>query len=70
MFGKPIETSHIDASDRRACVALHDEVKAEIEAGLEYLLEQRKLDPYEGLLPRAAVEASWKWTRQVPSFRV
>ena len=70
LLGRPIPTDGIDASDAAACLALHDAVKAEIEESLRYLLERRKSDPYEGLMPRVAFEASWNWERQAPSFRL
>ena len=70
LLGRPIPTDGVDASDAAACLDLHDAVKAEIEASLRYLLEQRKSDPYEALLPRLAFEASWEWERQAPSFEL
>ena len=57
-----------DANDKEACAALYAAVQAELEASLRYLLEQRKEDPYEAPLPRVAVEASWNFTKQVPTF--
>ena len=70
LFGSPISTAGVDPTDKEACAALYQQVRAELEASLSYLLEQRKRDPYEQLLPRAAVEASWNFTRQVPTFRI
>ena len=69
-LGAPIPTEQVNATDRAACAALQQSVKAEVEAQLDYLLERRSHDPYEPLLPRLAVEASWNWTRQVPSFTI
>ena len=45
------------------------QVQAELEESLRYLLTKRKDDPYREVLPRLAVEASWGWERQVPTFR-
>ena len=70
LFGKPIDTSHVAPSDRDACAALYKDVKMSLEADIEYLLEKRADDPYEAPLPRAAVEATWNWTRQAPTFRI
>ncbi len=70
LFGKPIDTSHVAPSDRGACAALYKDVKMSLEADIEYLLEKRADDPYEAPLPRAAVEATWNWTRQAPTFRI
>ena len=67
-LGSPIETGEVDAADREACAALYSRVKGELEGDLQYLLDRRRDDPYERFLPRAAVEASWNWTRQVPTF--
>ena len=67
-LGKPIDTSGVDPDDRAACAALYEQAKADVEQGVQFLLERRKADPYESFLPRAAVEASWNFSRQVPSF--
>lgn len=68
LFGAPIDASAVDANDKEACAALYQQVQAEVEAGLTYLLERRKTDPYEAALPRVAAEASWNFTKQVPTF--
>lgn len=70
LMGSPIETSAVDPSDKEACAALYGGVKAELEASIRYLLDKREADPYEALLPRVAVEASWNFTKQVPSFEL
>mmetsp|Transcript_18079 Transcript_18079/g.41430 ORF Transcript_18079/g.41430 Transcript_18079/m.41430 type:complete len:120 (+) Transcript_18079:744-1103(+) len=69
LFGEPIPTAEVDASDRDACAALYAKVQADLEASIEYVLDKRQDDPYRATLPRAAVEASWGWARQAPSFR-
>jgi hypothetical protein len=43
-------------------------VRDGVRDGVRYLLERRESDRYEAFLPRAAVEWSWNWTRQAPSF--
>ena len=68
LIGNPISTEGVDPDDREACVQLHACAKMEVEAGIAYLLERRREDPYDALLPRALVEASWDFERQVPSF--
>ncbi len=70
LFGKPIPTHHVAADDRVACAALYARVKRELEADIAYLLDRRAEDPYEGPLPRAAIEATWNWTRQAPTFTI
>jgi hypothetical protein len=40
----------------------------ELEGCVDYLLEKRKHDPWEAALPRVAVEASWDFAKQAPSF--
>ncbi|KAK9838483.1 hypothetical protein WJX81_002279 [Elliptochloris bilobata] len=66
-FRAPISTSPADLEDRSSCDTIYRQVKAEVEAGIAYLLEQRKRDPYRDFLPRVAYEASWGG-RQAPTF--
>ncbi|KAL1503359.1 hypothetical protein AB1Y20_011411 [Prymnesium parvum] len=68
LFGAPISTAAVDPNDREACAALYSSVQAALESAIEYLLEKRKSDPYEPLLPRVAAEASWDFERQAPTF--
>ena len=70
LFGTPISTSGVDPTDKESCAALYSSVQRELEACIDYLLEKRRSDPYEAVLPRAAVEASWGFQTQAPSFRV
>ena len=67
LFGAPISTAGVDPSDKEACAAVYQSVRAELESSLRYLLDRRRSDPYEPLLPRAAVEATWNFTKQVGS---
>jgi len=69
LFGEPIPTGGVDAADREACAALYTKVQAELEESLRYLLTKRDTDPYREVMPRLAVEASWGWEKQVPTFR-
>jgi len=68
LFGRPIDTRGVDASDKEACAALYTEARNELEKSLKYLLEKRKEDPWEQMLPRVAFEASTNWARQAPTF--
>ena len=43
------------------------QVKGEVEAGIDYLLQRRKQDPYRNFVARVAYETSWGG-RQAPSF--
>ena len=68
LFGKPIETAELDATDREACAAVYAKVRRELERDIAYLLERRRTDPYEAPLPRVALEAASNFTRQMPTF--
>mmetsp|Transcript_19590 Transcript_19590/g.49804 ORF Transcript_19590/g.49804 Transcript_19590/m.49804 type:complete len:797 (+) Transcript_19590:27-2417(+) len=70
VFGKPIDTATIDAGDVPANVAAYRQVKAELEKGLDWLLDKRQSDPYAGFVKRVAYEAAGNWTRQAPTFRI
>ena len=68
LFGRPIPTAELDATDREACAAVYASVQRELERDIAYLLERRRTDPYEAPLPRLALEAASNFTRQVPTF--
>ena len=70
LFGSPIDSSSVDPTDKEACAALYAAVRADLEASIAYLLEKRRADPYEAPLPRVPFEASWNWTKQVPTFTI
>lgn len=70
LFGRPIDTRGVNAKDKEACTALYASVQEELEATLGYLLDKRKEDPWEPVLPRAAVEAASNWTWKAPSFKI
>mmetsp|Transcript_69082 Transcript_69082/g.131792 ORF Transcript_69082/g.131792 Transcript_69082/m.131792 type:complete len:120 (-) Transcript_69082:42-401(-) len=70
LFGRPIDTRGVSATDKEACAALYASVQEELEETLRYLLDKRKEDPWEPVLPRAAVEAASNWTWKAPSFKM
>jgi hypothetical protein len=45
--------------NKEAVDNLYQQVKAEIESGLHYLLQKRKEDPYESFIPRIIFENTW-----------
>ena len=45
------------------------QVRSEVEAGIQFLLEGRERDPYKDVLPRLAYEYSWGG-KQAPTFKV
>lgn len=53
-FGEPIDTTRWDGhgEDDAAAGALRDEVRAAVEGGIEFLLDERERDPNRGLLER------------------
>ncbi|CAD7704397.1 unnamed protein product [Ostreobium quekettii] len=67
-FQKPIKTTPQDL-DRERCQDIYDQVKSEVECGINYLLHKREEDPYKELLPRLLYEATWSGQR-APTFKV
>jgi 1-acyl-sn-glycerol-3-phosphate acyltransferase len=55
-FGPPLETEHLRGlhDDARICLALREQVRAAVEAGIAFLQCQRERDPDRGLLTRVA----------------
>jgi 1-acyl-sn-glycerol-3-phosphate acyltransferase len=53
-FGQPIETAHLRGleTDARVCLAVREQVRAAVEAGIAYLLSARERDPERGLATR------------------
>lgn len=53
-FGKPIQTGHLQGlqDDDEACRALRDQVRAEVQHGIDWLQLRRAEDPHRKLLPR------------------
>lgn len=70
LFGKPIATAgrKNELKDREKAHSLYLHVKGEVEAGMNYLQEKRKEDPYRQIIPRLLYEAAWNFTRQAPAF--
>eukprot|EP00850_Spirogloea_muscicola_P016943 SM000141S00887 [mRNA] locus=s141:318599:323764:+ [translate_table: standard] len=72
LFGAPIQTAgksclqHL-LKDKEGTEKLYQQVKAELEDGLSYLLEKREEDPYDSFVFRAFFEATWGG-RQAPTF--
>ncbi|CAM9213595.1 unnamed protein product, partial [Choristocarpus tenellus] len=46
VFGRPIETSGVEAQDRKGCEDLYQQARSSVEAGIQYLLAARDHDPY------------------------
>jgi len=53
-FGEPIDTTRFGGrgEDKAAARSLRDEVRAGVEGGIEFLLEERERDPDRGLVKR------------------
>jgi hypothetical protein len=68
LFGKPIDARLIDSADKRATADAYAQVQTELEAGMDWLLEKRRHDPYRNFVKRVAYEAASNWERQAPTF--
>ncbi|KAJ7552394.1 hypothetical protein O6H91_06G054000 [Diphasiastrum complanatum] len=70
LFGRPFHTAGREKEflDKENAQSAYLQVKGEVEAGLQYLIEKRNFDPYRNMVPRLVYEASWGWTRQAPTF--
>jgi len=66
LFGQPIDTD--PSMDRAACAAVYQDVRGAVGSGIDWLLEQRRQDPYQSFPPRALYEAAWG--KQAPSFPI
>jgi hypothetical protein len=53
-FAPPVETAHLRGRERDDTIvfAVREEVRAAVEAGLAFLLRERRGDPQRRLLPR------------------
>lgn len=53
-FGEPIRTAHLAGreSDDAVCLDVREQVRASVESGIEFLLEERENDPARNLLSR------------------
>jgi len=70
LFGKPIPTAgrKDELQDKANALHLYLQVKREVEAAMEYLLQKREEDPYRHFLPRFLYEAASGFTHQMPTF--
>lgn len=69
-FGKPIVTAgrQEELSGKEEVQALYDEIRREVEGGIEYLLRKREEDPYKEAAWRLLFESAWQG-RRAPTFR-
>lgn len=58
----------LSLQDRARCDELYQEVKSQVEEGLEWLQQQRKQDPYADFGQRAFFETLWGGRKQAPTF--
>jgi len=68
VFGKPMHTNELDPKDREGCRRVYDEVKAELQRGLEDVVKVRGKDPFEDTAERVVYEALWG--KKAPTFPV
>jgi len=68
-YQKPIYTHELKDSlnDKQVVETLYQQVKAEIEAGISYLLNKRNEDAYQDFVPRILYEKTWG--KQAPTFK-
>lgn len=69
-FGRPISTAgrQEELEGKEAAQALYDEIKGEVEGGIEYLVRKREEDPYKESGWRLLFEQAWGG-RKAPTFR-
>uniref|UniRef100_A0A0D9V0W7 Phospholipid/glycerol acyltransferase domain-containing protein n=1 Tax=Leersia perrieri TaxID=77586 RepID=A0A0D9V0W7_9ORYZ len=70
LFGKPIELKGMDnvVRDRRSANEVYVHIKSEVENLISYLKRKREEDPYRSIAQRAAYQASWGISAEVPTF--
>jgi len=68
VFGKPVHTSELNPKDREGCRRVYNEVKSELERGLNDVLKVRGQDPFEDTAERVVYEALWG--KKAPTFPV
>jgi len=56
LFGKPIRLTTIHPDDKEACAKVYNEVKAEVERGLNDLRHAREKDPFKDTIQRLVYE--------------
>lgn len=69
-FGKPIYTAgrKEELSEKAAAKELYDDIRNDVEGGIQYLLKKREEDPFKDLSWRLLFEGAWRG-RRAPTFR-
>jgi hypothetical protein len=67
MFQQPLSLNKDIVDDRDQCDAMYADIRASVESGIQYLLEQRENDPYGDFRKRLLYEFNSKQS-QAPSF--
>lgn len=65
-FGAAVDTAALDPKDRSACAEVNAEVKAAVQAEIDWLLLRRQDDPFAALAPRLLYERLNQ--EQAPTF--
>ncbi|CAO2162464.1 unnamed protein product [Urochloa humidicola] len=70
LFGKPIELKGMKnvLRDRKSANKVYMHIKSEVENTIAYLKRKREEDPYRSITQRAAYQATWGVSAQVPTF--
>lgn len=68
LFGKPIDTSNIDPSDKVACERIYKEAQQEVRRGIDDLIKAREHDPFKSTPQRLAYEQIFG--KKAPTFPV
>jgi 1-acyl-sn-glycerol-3-phosphate acyltransferase len=66
-FFPPVPTTGLDPDDRAACLAVRNEIRATIEAGIASLQQTRAHDPDRDVVPRLLRQAANLLPRRPPS---
>ncbi|WCJ43270.1 Esterase/lipase/thioesterase family protein [Euphorbia peplus] len=70
LFGKPIETKGNEAllKDKKCANEMYMQVKSEIRSNIEYLLNERKHDPYRSVIDRTLHCTLYSPLSDIPAF--
>lgn len=68
-FKRPIQLSDTDSKNREKCDGIYQNVKLEVEEGLNWLLEKREQDPYKDVAGRLIYEGLSRG-RRAPTFKI
>lgn len=68
LFGRPFDTSQLDARDREACRELYQQVQDEVNCGLQDLVSARQTDPFQDSVKRFVYEEVTG--KQAPTFSI